>query len=174
MTKTNTIRVSPQGHLTWQGKAYKCALGKSGVTQTKQEGDGGTPIGLFPIREVFYRPDRLTRPQTNLALYQLTPADGWCDDVDHLDYNKKVELPHTGRVEELWRKETIYDLIVVLGYNDAPPVKGKGSAIFMHIAKISSSGDYNPTEGCIALKRDDLLEIIETLDVNSQIEISKR
>jgi L,D-peptidoglycan transpeptidase YkuD (ErfK/YbiS/YcfS/YnhG family) len=171
MTDTNIIRVGPLGQLVWRGKTYKCALGKSGITTSKREGDGGTPAGTFPLREVFYRPDRIEQPNTNLPRSRLTPADGWSDDPDHVDYNTKIVLPHSGRSEELWRKDKVYDLIIVIGYNDKPPLKGQGSAIFMHVVKKLGNGDYSPTEGCIALTRNDLLEILEYLTPKSQIEI---
>tara|TARA_B100000315_G_scaffold255950_1_gene300658 strand:- start:10901 stop:11413 length:513 start_codon:yes stop_codon:yes gene_type:complete len=169
MSKKNIIRVSSSGNLLWQGNSYRCALGKMGVSAHKREGDGATPVGIFPLREVFYRSDRLTPPPTKLLVSELRQEDGWCDDPDHPNYNKKVVLPHTGRCEELWRDEAIYDVIVVIGYNDDPPIPNKGSAIFLHIAR----EDYEPTEGCVALKRKGLLEIISELPPDSQIEISE-
>ena len=169
MSKKNIIRISPSKNLLWQDNSYRCALGKMGVSAHKQEGDSATPVGIFPLREVFYRSDRLTLPLTKLPISELGQEDGWCDDPDHPDYNKKVEFPHTGRCEELWRDEAIYDVIVVIGYNDNPPIPNKGSAIFLHIAR----EDYEPTEGCVALKRKDLLEIIRELPPDSQIEISE-
>ena len=168
MAENNIIRVTPAGILWWQGHRYQCALGKSGITTDKQEGDGATPVGVFPLREVFYRPDRLTAPKTNLPVSELAPADGWCDDAGHSDYNKKITLPHAGRCEEMWRDEAIYDVIVVIGYNDDPPRPNEGSAIFLHVAREA----YQPTEGCVALKREDLLEILKDLTTDSQIDIS--
>ncbi len=82
----------------------------------------------------------------------LAPQDGWCDDADDAAYNKPVPLPYPGRHEILWRADAIYDLVGVLGWNDAPVVKGRGSAIFLHVAR----PDYAPTEGCIALSQADL------------------
>ena len=168
MAQTHNIQVQAPGKLTYQGKNYRCSLGKGDVTTDKQEGDGATPLGTFKLREVFYRPDRLKQPKTSLPVSPLRPEDGWSDDPNQRDYNKKIALPHPGRSEDLWRKDAIYDVIVVIGYNDSPPQKAKGSAIFMHVAK----QDYSPTEGCVALKQADLLEILETLTADSQIEIS--
>ena len=168
MDSDNTIRVTPAGTLVWQGKSYRCALGKTGVSVDKQEGDGATPVGIFPLREILYRPDRLTAPETNLPVSELTPKDGWCDDPEHPDYNKKIVLPHTGRCEELWRVEEIYDVIVVIGYNDDPPRPHNGSAIFLHIAREA----FEPTEGCVALEREDLLAVIRDVTPSSHIEIS--
>ena len=168
MEKKNTIRVTPAGTLVWRGKTYHCALGKSGVTDSKQEGDGATPAGIFPLREVFYRPDRLPAPETDLPISELVQSDGWCDDPNHPAYNKKITLPHAGRYEELWREDAIYDVIIIIGYNDNPSRQNQGSTIFLHIAREA----YQPTEGCVALKREDLLEILKDLTPGSQIEIS--
>jgi L,D-peptidoglycan transpeptidase YkuD (ErfK/YbiS/YcfS/YnhG family) len=168
MVETKNLYVQAPGTLAYQGKTYQCALGKGGVTKDKQEGDGATPLGTFVLREVFYRPDRLKEPKTKLPISTLDPKDGWSDDPEHPDYNTKIALPHPGRSESLWRKDSVYDVIVVIGYNDNPPQQAKGSAIFMHLAK----QDYSPTEGCVALKREDLLEILETLAPGGQIEIT--
>ena len=168
MVQTKNIHVQAPEFLVFQGKNYRCVLGKNGVTKNKQEGDGATPLGSFRLREVLYRPDRLKEPKTNLPISALHPEDGWSDDPEHPDYNTKIALPHPGRSESLWRNDGVYDLIVVIGYNDNPPQQAKGSAIFMHIAK----KDYSPTEGCVALKRADLLEILETLAPDGKIEIT--
>ena len=167
MRNKNIIAVSPTGTLTFENKVYKCALGKSGVRTNKREGDGATPAGTFPIREIFYRPDRLARPKTGLVLSPLKPNDAWNDDPDHTYYNRKVLLPHRGRVEPLWRKDGVYDIIVVIGYNDKPVKKSKGSAIFLHVAK----DGFKHTEGCIALKLGDLLEIITSVTPPSHITV---
>lgn len=167
MLNNNIITVNPSGSLTFKNKVYKCALGKSGVTNLKSEGDGTTPAGTFPIREILYRPDRLAAPKTSLPLTSLKPNDGWCDDPEHIDYNKKVIIPHDGHVEKLWRKEKVYDVIVIIGYNDDPVKKFIGSAIFLHVAK---SG-FKKTEGCVALKLDDLNEIVAQLTAESLIKI---
>lgn len=149
---------------------FRCALGKGGATPNKREGDGATPLGRFPLREAFYRADREARPDTALPLHAIAPQDGWCDAPDAPDYNRKVRLPHPHRHEMLWREGHVYDLIVVVGYNDAPPVAGCGSAIFIHLMR----DDYAPTEGCIAFAREDLLRILAQLDSESTIEITKR
>ncbi len=137
-------------------RLYRCALGRSGIRRDKREGDGATPAGRFPLRRVLYRADRLPRPETALDVAAISPEDGWCDDPDDPLYNRPVRLPYPGRHERLWRRDGLYDVIVVLGHNDAPPVPGAGSAIFLHVA----APDYAPTEGCIALARDDLLKVL--------------
>ena len=119
------------------------------------------------MRRVLYRPDREARPATALPTMALDPADGWCDDLTDPAYNLPVRLPYPGRAEALWRGDGLYDLIVVLGWNDAPVVPGRGSAIFLHLAR----PDYGPTEGCIALARADLLMVLAGADAASRAEV---
>lgn len=133
----------------------------------KREGDGATPIGSFPLRRVLYRPDRLAPPETALPAAPLSPHDGWCDDPGHPSYNQQVCLPFDGRCERLWRKDHVYDVIVVLGYNDNPVIAGKGSAIFLHVAK----PDFAPTEGCVALSQADLLSVLAQCGPRACIQI---
>lgn len=131
-------------------------IGKNGLTDQKQEGDHATPIGIFALRKVYYRADRLIKPQTILPAEPLSPHDGWCDDPQSPDYNRFVRLPHPARHEQLWREDHVYDLIVVMGYNDNPPASGRGSAIFMHLQR----PDRTPTEGCLALSESDLRAVL--------------
>lgn len=147
------IIVRPDRLLHWENRAVPCVLGRGGLSADKREGDGATPVGRFPLREAFYRADRLERPETGLPLRVLTEADGWCDDPADSAYNRFVELPYPARHERLWREDGLYDLVIVVGYNDDPPVAGLGSAIFIHTA----APDLAPTEGCVALARADLL-----------------
>ena len=135
MENSNTIIVSPVGTLSFANKIYRCALGKSGVRTDKGEGDGATPAGTFPIREVLYRPDRVAKPKTGLKISALKRNDAWSDDPKNIDYNKRVLLPHSGRVERLWRKDQLYNIIVVIGYNDENDRNSRGSAIFLHVVK---------------------------------------
>ena len=151
--------------LEFNGKTYKCAVGKNGFAKNKAEGDNCSPIGTFALREVFYRNQK---PATKLRTTKTEPNFGWCDDVASDDYNKFVLLPHPARHEKLWRDDNLYDVVVVLGYNDSPPVKGNGSAIFMHIAR----PNYEGTEGCIALTETDLLEILASVDETTKIQIN--
>lgn len=150
------IQVSGAGWLEWKGRRLRCALGKCGLSIAKREGDGCTPVGSFALRRGFYRPDRLPRPATALPLEALTQAHGWCDDPGHPDYNTQVTLPHPARCETMWREDAVYDVVVVLGHNDDPPVAGLGSAIFLHVAR----PDWSGTEGCVALALPDLLELL--------------
>lgn len=131
-------------------------VGKNGLTEQKQEGDHATPIGIFPLRKVYYRADRIIKPRTILPVEPLSRLDGWCDDLKHADYNRYIRLPHPARHELLWREDHVYDLIVVIGYNDNPVVSGRGSAIFMHLQRL----DQTPTEGCLALSESDLRTVL--------------
>ncbi|MBI5913024.1 L,D-transpeptidase family protein [Candidatus Azambacteria bacterium] len=157
--------VSADGRLLWKDREYRCALGKNGVTAHKKEGDGATPVGCFPVRKILYRSDRMEKPTTDILLEPIAPTDGWCDDSNDDNYNRLVMLPYHASHERLWREDNLYDLIVVLGYNDEPPIPGKGSAIFMHVAR----PNYTPTAGCIALALSDLLEIIKTINQSTRV-----
>ena len=150
------IQVYACGLLVVGDRVVRCALGHGGVREDKREGDGGTPTGRFALREVLYREDRVMRPVTHLPVSTIAPNDGWCDDPSEPAYNKRVILPHTGGHETLYRTDSLYDIVVPLGYNDDPPIAGKGSAIFMHIAR----DDYSTTEGCVAVAQTDLLTIL--------------
>lgn len=158
---------SGQGNLLFAGKQYRCAIGKSGMTEDKREGDHASPIGIYPLRRVFYRADRLEKPKTALPVREIRPDEGWCDDPGHPLYNTLVTLPFSASHEKMWREDHLYDLVVVLGHNDNPPVPGKGSAIFFHLAKENFDG----TEGCIAVSRDDMVEILSHCDMETMMEI---
>lgn len=136
----------------------RCAVGKGGLVTAseKREGDHKTPIGLWALRNVLYRPDRVQPPASRLQVSAIAPNDGWCDDPEDDSYNRPVKLPHPGRAETLWRMDGLYDVIVPLGYNDGKVRPGAGSAIFLHCA----SPQFTPTEGCVAIPREDLLELL--------------
>lgn len=150
-------------------KVFPCSIGKNGFNRDKKEGDDTTPIGEFLFREVFYRADRITLGQLKpgLPCRALQQNDGWCDDINSDDYNKYITLPYAHNHENLWREDNIYDIIIVIGYNDNPILKGKGSAIFLHIAR----ENYEPTAGCIALAKEDLLTIVPQLGAETKIKI---
>ena len=159
--------VSADGVATWRGRRFDCALGESGVTDDKYEGDLATPIGRFPLRYVLYRPDRVPVPTTSLPVAPLTPLDGWCDDPADRRYNRLIWQPYSASFELLWRNDSIYDVIVVLGYNDAPVIAGRGSAIFLHVAQRG----MGPTLGCIALRQEDLLTVIADCDPDTFLQV---
>ncbi len=151
-------RVLPEGRLVLEGVGvFRCALGKGGVRRDKREGDGATPAGLLPLRRVLWRADRGTaKPRCAVPVEPIAPGDGWCDDPAHPDYNRPVRLPHPARHEELWRSDAVYDIVGVLGWNDAPVERGRGSAIFLHLAR----PDHAPTGGCVALAEPDLRAVL--------------
>jgi len=169
------------------GTVYSCSIGKSGIRTDKKEGDGATPAGNFLIREIFYRSDKLSAEEiTQLKKMQakgfsikaLTQDDGWVDDAKSADYNKFVKISalkdQATSHENLWRNDDVYDIIAVIGYNDDPVVKGKGSAIFMHVARPLPSGGYAPTVGCVAFSKADLLKVLAAVTPKTRIEISVR
>lgn len=155
-------------HLSWPDGTVRCALGRSGVSRDKREGDGATPAGRYPLRELWYRSDRIAKPQTLLACREIEPDCGWCDDPGDIAYNRAVRTPYPGRHERLWRGDGLYDLIVPLGYNDAPAIPGLGSAIFLHVA----APDYAPTEGCVAIARDDLLALLRVCGPRTMLSVT--
>jgi len=156
-----------QGILLFNDITYPCALGRGGAVSSKQEGDGATPIGRHPLREVFYRADRITKPVTRLPARALEPDDGWCDAPGDPNYNCPVRHPYPASAERLWRDDGLYDLVVVIGYNDAPAKPGAGSAIFLHVA----ATDFGPTEGCVALARAELEEVLAACGPDTHIVI---
>ena len=147
------------------GRHYDCTIGRGGLKQHKREGDGGTPIGQFALRAAFYRPDRIAPPVTQLPLHSILPDDLWCDDPDHPMYNQNTRQPFAHSAEALWRADHAYDLFVVIGHNDNPPVPGLGSAIFIHL----KHDDDRPTAGCLALTRHDLLDLLPALGPQSRL-----
>ena len=148
--------VHPDGRLILRGQTFIAALGRAGVREHKEEGDGATPLGILPLRRVLYRADRGPAPVCAVPVEPIAPNDGWCDDPLHRDYNRAIRLPHDASNEALWRRDPVYDIIGVLGWNDAPVRRKLGSAIFLHVARAG----YPPTEGCIALNPPDLRQVL--------------
>ena len=148
----------------------KCAIGKRGIGIKRKEGDLITPKGKYKIKYILYRKDRISKIQSKLKKIVITKNMGWCDDPKSKDYNKLIKLPTNYSYEKLYRRENIYDLILVLNFNMRPIVRKKGSAIFIHIAK----KNYKKTEGCIALKKAHLLKIIKRINKNTTIKIENQ
>ena len=165
-----TLTLTSPTTLEAGGKTYPCVIGRGGLIAVgeKREGDGKTPMGCFALRACFFRSDRIAPPPlTELPLIEMARNDGWCDDAAHPLYNYPLKLPCAVGHEELWRTDHAYDLVIPLGYNDAPPVAGKGSAIFMHVMH----DDGRPTAGCIALQRNDLLALLPRLTADTVVVI---
>ena len=148
----------------------KCAIGKRGIGIKRKEGDLITPIGKYKIKYILYRKDRIRKIQSKLKKIVITKNMGWCDDPKSKDYNKLIKLPTNYSYEKLYRRESIYDLILVLNFNMRPIVKKKGSAIFIHIAK----KNHKKTEGCVAINKIQLLKIIKKLKKNTKVLIENQ
>jgi len=166
------IHVDSSGFLSWcdaagASRKVRCAVGLGGINHKKTEGDAITPIGRFPLRSVMVRADRVSSVPTALPVTVITKTDGWCDDPSAADYNKRIALPHPANHEVLWRADAVYDVIVEVGYNDDPVKAGAGSAIFIHVAR----PDYAPTQGCVALALDDLLDLLKDCKADSALVI---
>ena len=165
--------------LDWGAGARRCAIGPAGIADKSREGDGVTPRGVFPLREVFYRADRVKNIRTLLPLWKIECDDGWCDAPDDSQYNRLVKLPYAASAEHLWRDDHLYDIVVVIGFNDDPVYPGRGSAIFLHIAgSVGESRsdqkkepDYAATAGCVALAAGDLIAALEQLQPGDKIKI---
>ena len=161
---SDLILVSPT-QLQACNQTFRCASGRGGLSRDKVEGDGATPIGQFSLGILYYRPDRVQVNNCQLPIFAINETDGWCDDPDHPLYNQLISLPFLASHEKMWRQDHVYDIVIVVNYNISPIIPGKGSAIFIHLAR----ENYEPTAGCIALNQEDLLFIIPQLTLGSQL-----
>ena len=157
-------------YLTYNQYKVKCAVGKRGVNLKKKEGDFITPIGLYKIKYILYRKDRIKKIPSKLRKITIKRNMGWCDDPKSKQYNKLVNLPFSYSCEQLFKKENIYDIILVLNYNMNPVKKDKGSAIFVHVAK----KNYEKTRGCVAVKKQDLLKILKEIKIKTKVKIERQ
>ena len=156
-------------YLTFNNYKAKCSIGKRGIGLKRKEGDLITPKGKYKIKYIMYRKDRV-KIKSKIKKIIIKKEMGWCDDPNSRNYNKIIKLPSSFKYEKLYKRENIYDIILVLNYNMNPIVKNKGSAIFIHVAK----KDYQNTEGCIAVKKTDLLKIAKDLKKNTMVLIENR
>jgi L,D-peptidoglycan transpeptidase YkuD (ErfK/YbiS/YcfS/YnhG family) len=156
-----------KNYLTYNKLKIKCAIGKKGIGNKRKEGDLITPKGQFRIKYILYRKDRV-KISSKLKKKVIKKNMGWCDDPKSKQYNKLIKLPFVYRHEKLYKKENMYDIILVLNYNMNPIKKNKGSAIFIHIAK----NNFKKTEGCIAIKKNQILRIVKEVKPNTQVIIS--
>jgi len=161
------IIINKYGLIKYKNLKFRCALGKAGIGEKKKEGDFITPKGKYKITKVYYRADRIKKIKTNFRLYQIKKNMGWCDDPLSKNYNKLIKLPSKFGHEKLYRKDKLYDLILILNYNFKPIIKNKGSAIFIHIA----NKNYKKTMGCIGLKKKDLIFILKDIKKNITVKI---
>ena len=159
-----------QKYLTFKNYKAKCAIGKKGIGSKKKEGDLITPRGKYKVKYILYRKDRIKKIQSEMRIIKIEKNMGWCDDPRSRNYNKLIKLPSSYKHEKLFKKENIYDIILVLNYNMRPIKKNKGSAIFIHVAK----KNYKKTEGCIALKKNHILKLIKAINSKTKVIIENR
>ena len=161
------IIINKFGLLKYKNLKFRCALGKAGIGEKKLEGDKITPRGTYKIVRIYYRDDRIEKIASKFKLVRIIRNIGWCDDPRSKFYNQEIKLPSKFSHEKFYRKDEIYDLIIVLDYNTKPTIKNKGSAIFIHITK----NKYTKTLGCIALRKKHLIKILAQIDKNTKIKI---
>jgi L,D-peptidoglycan transpeptidase YkuD (ErfK/YbiS/YcfS/YnhG family) len=165
------VRAKPgqrsRGWLVAGPLALPVALGRAGIKANKREGDGGTPRGAFKLRRLWWRADRATRPMTHLPVRPIGPADGWCEDPRDRRYNQPIRLAPGAPGDRLKREDRLYDFIVELDHNTRPRVAGRGSAVFVHVARPG----FAPTAGCIALEWHALRRLMARLSPNTRIVI---
>jgi L,D-peptidoglycan transpeptidase YkuD (ErfK/YbiS/YcfS/YnhG family) len=141
------------------------ALGRSGVLANKREGDGGTPMGTFHPRRLWWRPDRHPRPRTFLPIRAISAADAWCEDPDDRHYNQPIRLQHDTTGDRLKRDDHLYDFIVEIDHNTRPRISGRGSAVFLHLAR----DNFGPTAGCVAMTESAMLHLLQRLSPRTKI-----
>ena len=146
---------------------FKCSIGKNGLKKNKLEGDNCTPVGTFSLGPVYYRSDRVNKPVTKLKTFRIKKKMGWCDDPKNINYNKEIKLNQKIKGEKFYRKNKIYDIVIVINYNTRRIIRNKGSAIFIHI-----TNNYKPTRGCIALNSNDIEILLKIIKKNTKIRIS--
>ena len=162
-----TIFVKNKHTLIIDEFVFKCCIGSDGIIIKKKEGDKKTPKGTYQIENLYYRKDRIKKPQTELKCIQITNKMGWCNDIKFpKKYNKLIKLNHRIKHEKLKRNDYKYNLLIPIKYNFNNPIIGKGSCIFIHLTR-----DYKPTAGCIALKEKDFLIMLKIIKKNSKIQI---
>jgi L,D-peptidoglycan transpeptidase YkuD (ErfK/YbiS/YcfS/YnhG family) len=156
-----------KGRLTAGPLAWPVALGRGGILANKREGDGGTPRGAFHPVRLWWRPDRGPRPMTSLPVRRITPTDAWCEDPADRHYNRPIQVPAGQPGDRLRRDDHLYDFIVEIDHNTRPRVAGRGSAVFLHLARPGLA----PTAGCVAMPRARLLQLLKKIAPRTRIVI---
>ena len=154
--------------LLYKDYKLKCSIGKSGITNKKKEGDFATPKGNFKIGILYYRKDRVKNFKCKIKKKVIKKNMGWCDDVRSNQYNREIIFPFKYKAEKLYKKSKIYDLFINIKYNYRPTIKGRGSAIFLHLADTN----YRPTKGCIAISKKNFMKILPLIKKETKILIS--
>jgi len=158
-----------QGQLIAGGMVLRCALGRGGITAFKREGDGGTPLAQMRLLHGYKRPDKRVQGGGGLKLRALRQNDGWCEVGNDRNYNRHVRIPYGASHETMWREDDLYDVCIVMDWNIRPRLRGRGSAIFFHLARPG----YTPTEGCIALSRGDMDRLLPHLSDQTVIRVRR-
>jgi len=163
-----TIIIKNKETLLFDDFNFKCSVGKKGFSKNKKEGDYKTPKGIFKLGNIYYRADRIQKPQSKLKLIKIKKEMGWCDDPKSKFYNKLVKIRKKSKFkyEKLFRKDYKYDLLILIKYNYEKVIKHKGSAIFLHLTK-----NYSNTKGCIALQKKDFLILLKVINKKTKIKI---
>jgi L,D-peptidoglycan transpeptidase YkuD (ErfK/YbiS/YcfS/YnhG family) len=156
-----------RGWLTAQGWTIPVALGRGGIKANKREGDGGTPRGVFFPRRLWWRADRHVRPKTFLAARPIRPEDAWCEDPADRHYNQPIRLDRGQPGDRLTREDHLYDFIVEIDHNTGPRIAGRGSAVFLHLAR----QNFSPTAGCVSMTRSDMLRLLRRMGPRTRIVI---
>tara|TARA_B100001559_G_scaffold314419_1_gene314778 strand:+ start:696 stop:1190 length:495 start_codon:yes stop_codon:yes gene_type:complete len=147
---------------------FKCCIGKHGLSKKKKEGDKKTPKGIYLIENLYFRKDRIKKPETSIKCIEIKKSMGWCNDLDHpKQYNRLINNNKKIKHEKLNRRDNKYDLLIPIKYNFKKPILGQGSCIFIHL-----TNNYKPTAGCIALKKKDFLIMLKLINKKTKIKIS--
>jgi L,D-peptidoglycan transpeptidase YkuD (ErfK/YbiS/YcfS/YnhG family) len=162
------IIINKSGYLKYKNFKFRCSLGKAGIKKKTKEGDQITPKGIFKIIKIYYRKDKIKEITSPIKKIKIDKNMGWCDDPKSYFYNQQIKLPSKFSYEKLYRRDGLYDVILVLNYNTNPIIKNKGSAIFIHVAKKK----FKPTEGCVGLKKKDLIKLLKKIKKTTKIKIN--
>ena len=163
-----TIYLKNKDTLIFEDFKFKCCVGKNGISKNKEEGDNKTPLGKFSLGDLYFRADKIKKPQTKIKCIPIKKNMGWCDDVKNKKfYNRLIDTKKKVRHEKLFRNDFRYNLFIPLSYNSNPVKLGKGSAIFLHLTK-----NYKATAGCIALKEKDFLILLKVIKKKTKILIN--
>ena len=144
---------------------FACAIGRGGLTTNKIEGDHKTPVGEFKFKKIYYRKDKLGEMTFKIPFVIIGENDGWCDDPKSKLYNQHIQFPFDSSAEKLFRDDDLYDLLCVINHNTDPIIPGKGSAIFLHISKPNFEG----TEGCVAIEKENIIELAKKIDLTTRL-----
>jgi L,D-peptidoglycan transpeptidase YkuD (ErfK/YbiS/YcfS/YnhG family) len=165
------VRTKPgnrrQGWLSAGRRYVKVALGRSGIKANKREGDGATPAGRYRLVRLWWRPDRIPRPRTLLPVRPIRALDGWCEEPSDRRYNQAITIPPGNPGDRLWRADALYDLVIEIDHNKRPRVSGRGSAVFVHVAR----AELAPTAGCVSLPISTLKQLVAHLGPRTTITI---